>query len=205
MSKSVRIQCCALAYFYVNVHEALNCNTLFVVCLFRVIWVCLSELTGLVNVSQLPSITTTSCNKVLSEDKLVLEGGFTKQDPYRRPWRDVSIRDIVISSTVRSIDHCSASALQEDEDFFFFNRWQNSQRDGFAFHPLLSVSLCPHPLFLSYSLPFLFSLWEKKRNKGEWRKGLGTHVRQALQPLSFHLSGLRALIMEQSLILSRAG
>lgn len=153
------------------------------------------------------SVTTTSCNKSPEWGQAFVRGGFHERGPPRRPWRDVSIRDIVISSTVRSIDHCSASALHEkrDEDFFFFNRWQNSQRDGLAFRPLLSVSLCLHPLVLSYSLSFIFSHWEKRRNKGEWRKRLGTHIRQALQPLSFHFSGLRALIMEQSLILSRAG
>lgn len=94
----------------------------------------------------------------------------TKLDPHRRPWRNVSIRDIVISSTVRSIDHCSASALLGPPSrarrlwffFFFFNRWQNSQRDGFAFCSFLYLSLPSYSFVLS-SLFFSLSFWEKKR------------------------------------------
>lgn len=77
--------------------------------------------------------------------------------------------------------------------FFFFNRLQNSQRDGFAFCSFLYLSL-PSFSFVLSSLFFL-SLSGKRRER------LGTRVRQALQPLSFHLSGLRALIMKQSLII----
>lgn len=144
--------------------------------------------------------------------KHALEGVFTKQDPHRRPWRNVSIRDIVISSTVRPIDHCSASALLSPPSrarrwrfFFFFNRWQNSQHDGFAFRSFLSVFLCLRSLFLSYYLPFLFSVsWKRREIKESEGKGL-VHMSDRLCSLSPFISLVWGLWLWNSLSLSRAG
>lgn len=63
--------------------------------------------------------------------------------------------------------HQPSSALQAEQgdyDFFsfFFNRWQNSQRDGFAFCSFLYLSL-PSFYFVLSSLFFSLSFWEKKR------------------------------------------
>lgn len=125
----------------------------------------------------------------------------TKLDPHRRPWRNVSIRDIVISSTVRSIDHCSASALLGPPSrarrlWFFFSSLIGDKTHSVMVLLSALSSICLCLLILSYSLPFFFLSLSGKR-----RERLGTRVRQALQPLSFHLSGLRALIMKQSLII----
>lgn len=136
-----------------------------------------------------------------------------KQDPHRRPWRNVSIRDIVISSTVRSIDHCSASALLSPPSrarrwrfFFFFNRWQNSQRDGFAFCSFLSVSLCLCLLFsfLPSSLFFLPLSWKSREIKESEGRGL-VHVSGRLCSLSPFISLVWGLWLWNSLSLSRAG
>lgn len=128
---------------------------------------------------------------------------FTKQDPHRRPRRNVSIRDILISSTVRSIDHCSASALLGPPSrarrlwfFFFFNRWHNSQRDGFAFCSFLSLSL---PSFSFVLSSLFFSLFLGKEERGL------VHVSGRLCSLSPFISLVWGLWLWNSLSLSRAG